>query len=461
MKKKIFLLSTFIVLALGILFSGSKPEVEAVSDSSCETYTIYYMLLDATRAKTFEYIKTNGSAQNGLQYNTSISAWTYGTLKQFNLVPETGAVIDESKSGPVSLSKTGTGGISFSNFFNIYKQLSDQVPLESGNKKWIRATTWFNDQGVVSTGSVTLTDEDEFINNIPTNYGHPEDTMSYVTTSDGKAQISIGRTWYLSEALTNYDDETIVYSPAVYKVVYDICDSSSGGGETEKYEVKVHFCEDGASDCTLANSVSYGNYSVGETMNSNWCPKPLSETSTRFKYPANGSINGILVSDPEKYQYVRGEGLGETVTAKNHDVYCYYTKSETEVVTPTEHTLTVKYGSSEDCSNTIATTVTKPGLVSGDSVSVDAPSIITVSDAKMTYSQVGNVSPTSFSNYSVGNQKLTVTMPDSNVTICLVYTPKTGLSKGWLYLVWAIGLGSLGYSGWYFYRYYKNKKQEI
>ena len=50
-------------------------------------------------------------------------------------------------------------------------------------------------------------------------------------------------------------------------------------------------------------------------------------------------------------------------------------------------------------------------------------------------------------------------MPSKNVEVCIVYTPKTGAS--WIYLVWVIGGLALGYSIWYFVRYYKKQNSEI
>lgn len=471
MKKKVFLLLTFIVLALGILFSGSKPKVEAAE--SCENHTIYYLLLDATKAITFKSAYTNyyngASSEDVFAYSAKTSdekdgMWVYTTTKLFNAVPKTRAKNIEETN--VKLGKTTGSGVemTYAEFLEWYKKLEDNVEYDAGNNvtyiraiPWVRGDTSEKEEEDVRLSSYNMKEvtETTFVNHIPTNYGSPR--ISIFTQSTSSITLQVNRTWKWVDRVQGYDNTTdgsvVIFSPAVYKITYEVCEEVEDPVDTET--VYVNFCELGDRVCSnLADPIKLGEFEIGDDKPTYNCPDPLSN------YPASSRYT-INVSDPENYKFDSDDGNdgGKIKEEKNNDIYCYYTKDET--VAPTEHTLTVKYGSSEDCSNTIAKTVTKPGLVSGDSVSVDAPSIITVSDAKMTYSQVGNVSPRSFSNYSVGNQKLTVTMPDSDVTICLVYTPKTGLSKGWLYLVWAIGLGSLGYSGWYFYRYYKNKKQEI
>ena len=50
-------------------------------------------------------------------------------------------------------------------------------------------------------------------------------------------------------------------------------------------------------------------------------------------------------------------------------------------------------------------------------------------------------------------------MPANDVSICIVYTPQTGVS--WIYFAWIIAIGALGYSAWYFVQYYKAKKNNV
>lgn len=484
MKKKIFLLSTFIVLALGILFGVSKPEVEAETVQNCETHTIYYLFLDATKAVTFKAaytdfyagaspgvfgysIKSNGARNNDDENN---GYWFYAARKRFYAVPKSNA--ENIEEGTIKLGKTKTSGVemTYSEFLEKYKSLKDNVESDPvKNVTYIRAVPWVRgntsekeeEEIKVSNYDMSSITETTFVNHIPDDYGSPEITR--YNDSNSYATFVINRNWWWKYRVKGYDnttdDSVVIFSPAVYKITYEVCNEEEVN-DPKKATVHVRFCETGDSQCnnstSLADRIVLGSFEIGSSKPPYNCPNPLSD------YSADSS-HEIRVSNPEDYKLDGTDGNdGGVINDKDNDIYCYYTKNETEVVTPTEHTLTVKYGKDvADCSDLITFFTWKLGA--GEKKEVDAPDTIDLAKTgtKFTYSGVGNVSPKNFNNYTVGNKKLTVTMPDDDVTICLVYTPKTGLSKGWLYLVWAIGLGSLGYSGWYFYRYYKNKKQEI
>lgn len=469
MKKKVFLLLTFIVLALGILFSGSKPEVEAAE--SCENYTIYYLLLDATKAVTFvnTYKKptTLGEETTYFRYYDSpYNYWVYSTDKLFNAVPKSGA--KNIKKEIVKLGETASSGsgveMTYAKFLEWFNKIGDNVEYDAGNNvTYIRAIPWVRNDASekeeedIQTSSYNMKDvsEETFVNNIPTNYGSPEIIVRNQDSSH--IVLTINRNWAYDDRLKKYDNTTdksvVIFSPAVYKITYEVCEKVDDPVDTKT--VHVNFCELGDRECgnstNLADRITLGEFEIGDNKPLYTCPDPLSN------YPTSSKIK---VSDPENYKFDSDDGNdgGVIKEDKDNDIWCYYTKETTE--TPTKHTLTVKYGTTEDCSNLI-TIWKSEDLETGTKKIVDAGNTFEISGSKFTYSGVGNKTPKNFTNYTRSNEKLTVTMPDSDVTICLVYTPKTGLSKGWLYLVWAIGLGSLGYSGWYFYRYYKNKKQEI
>lgn len=132
----------------------------------------------------------------------------------------------------------------------------------------------------------------------------------------------------------------------------------------------------------------------------------------------------------------------------------YYIEYE---VCEKEQTLTINFGTNNDCSE-------GTNIRNSETFEYFADTSIKYSIPKIDgydFSNVGLVSPSFSTVLSSNNSLLSFNMPSKNASICLVYikNPQTGM--GWIYLIWFIGIIALGYSVWYFIRYYKNRNNEI
>lgn len=495
MKKKVLFLITFILLGLVLLFKVSTVKAEegyyyeVLDDGSYDKGEIYYFFLTATKVKNLKNIINNSNTEDDyVKYNSEHQAWDYGfepkiasflskspdreTVYKY-LFPEFynlyssrrdifdsyyyPAHIDEYELVPIS----NTSEVTYEEIYQTY------FGNELGRFAIINSVTWIDENGKVSEISdlseITPSNLQTFINNIPTNYGNPD--MKFLSSTPTYF-FSISHTWKLSEILDKYDDEDIIYNPAIYRAVYTLEVGilsiyevyENEDGEVTMVLVEQHpeslstntptytnYCLEGTGECTTLSNGKLANSYPGKST----CPTTLSEVESN-----------ILVSSPENYSYT-------TQTDKNSNRYsnryCYYSKNTTQDNTP-KYTLTIKYSETSDCTNTIRDNTVKENLTAGSTVDIEIPSTITLNDAKVKYSAVGNINPTGFKNYTINNKTLSVVIPsatdenDRNVEICLVYTPNLGINTNLIYLVFIISFGTLACSIYYFYKYFKNKK---
>lgn len=421
MKKKILLLSTFIIAALVILCTGNKKEVKA---EECPVYYNYYLFLDGTKKVYMEsLIKTN-------------DPYHYYTGKDFNLgVPEeakevNGGSVDFVENEQESNETKWTVG----QFYDIFTskalgtgEVSTYDKNNTGNKSYARAYLWKNEAGESQTGvQDPPKNKTDFLAGVPKFEGNPTFTIDNIgrTGIDSKSSFRIERKWS-SAAIGALDDSVeIVFSPAVYYVSYQLCEE-----ETPTYTLTVeHLLDDETNKKLKDNFVDTKKYKTGEDYEYN-CP----------------AIDGYtVVNSSNKPSTVDGTFEDKDITRQ-----CYYTEEEKT------YTLTINYGDSDaDCSKLIGTSKTYEGLKEGENKKHEVPKEI----SSLVNPKLGNIS-TEKATVTLSGTDLSVTMPDKNVSVCIVYTGQYGVS--WIYLVWVIGGLALGYSIWYFVRYYKKQNSEI
>lgn len=483
MKKRIFLIVAFIIASVLILSNTKTKEVNAAE--VCEKHYNYYLFLDATAKSWFD-----------TEFASKTST-TRATSKYFELgIPEGATNV---KEGQIEIRNEGTSWeagkwFSLSYFYNSYNAIGPDSVDVLNDSTYATAIEWYNENGDTKTESTAIpVTYDEFKALVPTDFAVP--AFSKTTIGQNSFNSMITRTW-TSESISHISSAKVVFSPAVYYVSYDMCSEE----EEEKYIIDVEFVDidtgnhvietkdsvtgevesgtpytydcsnkkfDGYTLFTDENKPSKHSGIVTEnktltcyyrktTDNHNLIVEHLEE-GTNEKIDAD-SNSGSIYKKGDKYQHQCKDIPGYEVTTnpsllegtfeeKDITRQCYYKKRV--------YTLTINYGEDEECINL---------LKESDSVDLKYKETYTYDKIPNT---IGKLSSPKLGTYSskfneipkLDGTNLTVTMPAKNVDVCIVYTPQTGSS--WLYLVWVIGILSLGYSVWYFIRYYKKQNNEI
>lgn len=569
MKKKLFLIATFMITLVLVLVNINGKKVQAETQN-CSTKTYYYMFLDSSRRSGFD----NNWDSEG--------KYDRGEIKKYFRMPEEGSVVVSHGDVGVSYDDSAMGfapksRMSLYYYWNLMYNYVTNKGYDDGNGNvFIKALPWSETEGEITTGSITMKGNggdtfDSFKTLVP----YDENTGSYLLTSNvtfptvsidsnnipysttdvtiqgeviNAFVISIDRTWYKSE-IDHIDADSIVWSPAVYYVEYEICEEETSEGacylcdstkstywgvdpsfglnscpsswridssikeeedcvypstETkEKYTVKVRYIDKDtgstlAKDYTLVDEKVEGttySYDCSEKSIDNYALYKDDET----KYPTSfngtvtqdetltcyytkaktytltvehyeeGNTKDKLVTDFTKSGYPSGEKYshqcqiipGYTVVNSaehpstlsgqfsNSSVtrQCYYTRNK--------YLLTVNYGSDEDCSGTPLQNPDTYEIQYKDSKDIKIPKTI----GDMSNPKLGTYDKNFKTNPTLNGTTLKVTMPAKNVSICIAYSPQTGAS--WIYLAWVIGVLALGYSIWYFVRYYKRQNGEV
>lgn len=408
MKKKILLLTTFIFALVAVLYGIDAKEVKA-DDTTCETYTNYYLFLD---------IEDKNSLLSEFESKNvdTLNRFTTSSVHEFNLPEGTRETLD---SGEVNFYDLGGGidNMSYADFLDYWNKTNDGGKYVEGNVSYIRGSGWTENGTAFNPGSVSIYNDD-FEERIPEGYGNPS---IKAVESDDSIQFDIKRTWGKEEI----ESMTLVtlYGPAAYWIQYEVCPVD----DTE-YKVTAHYV-DKTTDKELTNDIIQQGLKDGDSYDAYTCPNQLTD------------YEGYTLDKTEAYQHKAG-----TIENKDVDLYCYYDKKAT---------LTINYGTNNDCSEgtDIRNSETNEYIVGSD-VKYTIPSI-----SGYAFSNVGSVSPT-FSP-SLSSNRLTFDMPAKNTSICLVFikNPQTGTS--WIYLAWIIGIMALAYSGWYFVKYYRNQNNSF
>lgn len=218
----------------------------------------------------------------------------------------------------------------------------------------------------------------------------------------------------------NHPTQTWYWMPAVLKVTFPVCTGEQPPEQTPeqppveddtKYKLTVKYVEDG-TNTELKNPYDAGEFAEGEN----------------YSVDCDSTIDDYgLSSQPT---------LSGTMPARDHVVYCKYKKGE-EPVVPT-FKVTVNYldkNTREPLKNPQVT----GNLKNGDNYAVDCVDHIGEKFIKDSYE---------------GN--LTGNIQSEDVVVnCLYVTEPVQTSDIPIFLVWAVGGATLGYSIYYFRKYYK------
>ena len=537
MKKKIFFMSVFVLLACIFLFNKGKEEVEA---ANCTTYWNYYLFLDAESGACF--------TENGVCY-VSEGYYERTTMKSFQLgFPSTAVNLNK---GLVKLTTSGTSTdttMTLSDFYTIFNASDDDTPYpnSSATKKYIRAETYANASDQVLDTTAYNLSQGLYVNGVqvapPYDYTHFANSLSKINSdgqygnfsvgtnvngivagSDGVSFNRVSRTWVESD-LTHlragnyvYDDDTTyafywssgtyagqykgakwMFSPAVYYVSYQLCEDDPT--PTTTYKVTVHYMDNDTKTIKLLNDYdAYKNLADGTTRTYS-CPSAFTTSGVNYVVADNSTdIKSVTIdgADEEIYCYydvsdtnmvtvhyyienttteLKDDLVETDVAVGTYKTTCPTTLSKNSItykntsVNPTSssvtmtatnsgvitcyysptYTATIKYGEDENCTNVLDTKI-QTGLIKGDSITFEYPTKI----SNLTYSSVGNYS-NAISDLQARSNKLTFTMPASDVTICLVYTPQTGVTTVRIALI--VAIITLGYLAFYTF---KNRKLDI
>lgn len=426
MKKKILLLSTFIIVAIVVLCNFDKKEVKAEGEN-CQIYYNYYLFLDSSRKDSLtSYIEPANRT----------------TEKNFKLgIPENATYVDSGKV-EIDISDNLTTNLCEAKKWNL-KQFYDKfISFGSGEAQY--SSSFVQENGIDGVCSyakaIEWVDENNnkqfglsdgtknysvFKSLVPSGYGHP--IINLKTGSRGigikgenkESSFTINRR-YAEGDLDSYANDDIVRSPAVYYESYKLCEEA-----TPTYTLTVeHFLDDTTKK--LKDDYVKSGYKTGQE-DSYDCP----------------AIDGYTVvnssNKPNKH----------TVKFENENItkQCYYKENT--------YLLTINFGDDETCKNKIAKSVTYDGLKAGQVQTHTIEKTI----GQLNNPKLGDFSKAFKTDPTLKDLKLSATMPAKNVDICIAYSPQTGAS--WIYLVWVIGGLALGYSVWYFVRYYKKQNSEI
>lgn len=521
MKKKLFLITTFIIASVLVLINVGEKEVKA--EENCRNQVYYYMFLDSSNKVNFNFssgrhiyttekffkapaevdatgynLKVVSHGKVEVTYDSTVSAFA----------PKSRMPLGFFQNKMLAMKKSGKYQTGYEDNGNIY--IAALPWSESGSQSGTTTSTPMPETYAEFSAQVPVFDNTTFatykttINSeLQNNVAPPTTTRNIGGTSTTGIFFEIERYWDSGD-LDDIADNSIVWSPAVYYVEYEICAAEEilPPAPEEKYTITVRYVnkDDGleiAEDYTLKDNVPSGtpyeyncddkkinNYALYKGDEANY-PTTFEGTVTKndtltcyytkaetykltVEHYEEGNTKDKLVEDFTKSGYASGEDYtykcqsvpGYTVvnssnnpstlegTFDNSNItrQCYYTKNT--------YTLTVNYGQDEDCTKLLGDPYTTK-LKYKENTKVKVPD----SFGKMTNPTLGTFSSQFTTKPNLDGNYLNVTMPAKDVSVCIVYTAQTGSS--WIYLAWVIGGLALGYSIWYFVRYFKRQNSEV
>lgn len=426
MKKKLFLLTTYILsLVIGVYNVDSK-EVKA---DTCEKYTNYYLFLSTTQ---YQYYLDNFDENREFNHKD---------IKKYKLgVPDSDEEYDVEilNDGKVELTEDSTTGISkmtYDEFYTIYNQAESNKAYVDGNSSYIRAI-WYENDGEEKDNTIKLTDSLEvFKEHLPENIQEP--TIKLVKDENGKDKLSDTRAEFqITRTISESDIENIssgnVYLPAVYYIRYEVCPINTSSNKVIKYFV------DKKTDESIKSPIEI-DLEDGEEYDAYECPKEF-----------DLGEDGLYILDTES----KSSFEGGTINGEDVIFECFYNKQEESK----KYTLTINFGTDKNCTTKTDIYETQNfEYEAGAKVAYKIPEI-----DKYEFNDIGSISKTFSPAPTVNdNNQLTLTMPAKNTSICLTYINNSQTGTSWIYLIWIIGIAALAYSGWYFVKFYKNNKNEI
>ena len=458
MKKKIMLLSIFIISLFCVLVSVDKKEVKA--EDNCETVTYYYMFLEATTKYQYEE-----------RFNANNDSFDYSTTKYFKVPDE---ISDEefdvyvAGHGKIDISYGDVAGIGFKlrkemnlkDYHDVLLKFAESEQknynygyTDSNNIKYLGALPWSKEtQSEITTNNIPVEkDFETFRYSVPVfgvggGYVTAKTTFSASNLVRGSApsvtkvevngeeyksvSIDISRSYAKSDltSIGSYPsagNDFIVWTPAVYYVDYEICPiGEEPEPEEEPINLTVHHYEEG-------------------TTNQLWDDYTDSDVAgEEYSYQCR-TIPGYNVIDSDEYPaLIEGTYVDEDI-----EEICYYKKAT--------YVLTVNYGEDPDCTSIIKTADSYDLEYGEKRDDISVPDKI----GKLNNPKIGSFSDKFNVDPVLKGTNLSVEMPAKNVQVCIMYTGQLGIS--WIYFAWIIGGLSLGYSAWYFVRYYKKRNSEI
>lgn len=513
MKKKLFFMSAFVFALILVLVNVDGKEVKA--EENCETKTYYYLFMDSSNKTLFDF--SNGDhTYNTLKY---FKLPNEVDSNDYNVTVENHGRVDIHFDSTASeYAKTIFPLGLFHNVMKQTKSLDNYTfGYEYHGDVFYRALPWSKDGGEsTTTASYSMPDSyDEFAALVPKIETYITSKTTFVTSSLTKGEapaitptvikgkqysaleLGVNRTW-AQEDISHISNDAIVWTPAAYYVDYKICTVS----EPEDYTITIRYVDKDtgfeiADDYILIDNEPSGtpyeyncdakkidNYSLykddednfpttfeGEVSGDDTLTCYYNQAKTyklTVEHYEQGNTKDKLIKDYTKTGYASGDdykykcqdipgynvvnssSYPSTIEGEfsNSDIkkQCYYSKKD--------YTLTVNYGEDEDCTKLLGDSYTTK-LKYKEKTKVKVPTNFDkLNNPKLgTFSSQFTTKPTLDGNY------LNVTMPAKDVSVCIVYTAQTGAS--WIYLAWVIGGLALGYSIWYFVRYFKKQNGEI
>lgn len=420
MKKKITLISLSIFSMILILFNINGKVKADETSQNCETYVNHYFFLAGYEA---QYFLDNRLTGDEYVHVTTGKAYPIPIPEGANIISEGKMTINATST---DVSKVSMSLSSYYKYENLASTKgTDGVYQEGNNYYGSYNRNWINEDN----------EEKPTRNNLPSTFADFKaqtifPTVNYITAKSvieegvTKTQFEIKRTYSsvtdkpkLQTIAARDEGKTIFYAPAIYYVEYQIC-------EDAKYKITVDYIDKNTNK-KLSSTKTLKEATDGEKYEYT-CPSDIADgyklyTDDTTNYPVshNGTLNG-----------------------KDVELKCYYVEDT--------HTVTINYGSDEDCTSLLRESTTTTGHKKGEKITASVP---TISGQKFT--GVGSYSTQITSVPSVNGSNLTFTMPDKNVEVCLVYTPQTGSS--WIFIVWIIGGAALAYG---IYTFIKNSALE-
>lgn len=461
MKKKFLMVISTITVITGlfILTTGSdKVRADESGDNSCETITNYYMFLDAVASSWFseDWCTKNPNAASCTSDRIDSKGYHLNTAKNFNLGVD-GIVLEE-----------GTASMSASKFYDIYSQLTSNQPMSFNNdntKVYIRATKWFNSSGIETDTEASIGSKDEFVGNV----NPATDSVIKLYYDKESAHGTINRTWSSSDAQKIFDKKLAVsYSPSVYYITYTTCgapvtithfdddaskkitgydDVTKTGNEGDKWEYSCPAIDgynvvvDGDKKDSYSGTIT----DKAQTFTCHYSKNAGFKVTVKYlekgtdKELAKAEVVKSGLKDKENYKFTCKDNISKydlvtkdeqsvTINGKDAEAVCYYEKES--------YLLTINYGDDEECSNPLKSADTQ-SVKWGESVEVKPGNKI----GSMTLTGLGTYSSQISPAPRYSNGVVTLTMPEKNASICVVYTPQTGSAIGKVMLLGTVALG--------------------
>lgn len=496
MKKKIGILTGFIITIVIALFIADGNNVKAETNS-CTTYINYYLMLDAVTAKfyTQDYCDT---AQYGCAEGNGYKDGVFVTInsKNYNLgVPKNAKILNE---GVVEVNTTASGEnkMTFSKFYEVYDKGGDNIayPSADSDVKYIRAVT-YTSGGEVKVSEVPVESFAIFTSQIPEEQCRASRDIKFNYDEKG-ASVSITRTWTEDKASCIYNNDDFyvsdstqpdgkkgksIFDPVAYYVKYEVCNSvtinyvdiDTGNEVAEPYELDI----EGKTSYNYTCPNDIEGYELDDTEETNFSgqvngviehtcyykksngykvkvhfiddntKKEIKSTTTIASELADGSnFEYTCKDDINYYSLITTEKQVGKINGKDVDLYCNYNKKKM--------TLTINYGTDLNCTDAGVIRKSETNDYEwGTKIQHTIPSI-----DGYEFSQLGNISKTFENPPVVTKDSFSFTMPAKNTSICLVYIKNSQTGSGWIYFAWILGIGALAYSIYYFTRYLKNNE---